>query len=63
MLEGTIERGFATPNEEARALLPTALRDDTALFPDAGVLARCHTFRDLGEDDALLEQIFEQVVG
>jgi spermidine/putrescine-binding protein len=59
----TIECGFATPNEPARELLPAPLRGDTALFPEAEVLARCHTFRDLGEDDALLQRIFEQVVG
>jgi spermidine/putrescine-binding protein len=57
----TIDRGFATPNERARALLPAALRDDPTLFPGAGVLSRCHTFRDLGENDARLERIFAEV--
>ena len=57
----TIERGFATPNERARALLPEALRDDPTLFPGADVLARCHTFRDLGGDGARLQQIFTEI--
>jgi spermidine/putrescine-binding protein len=58
----TIDRGFATPNESARARLPAALRDDATLFPGADVLARCHTFRDLGEDTARFERVFAEVV-
>ena len=57
----TIDRGFATPNERARALLPDLLRDDTTLFPGADVLARCHTFRDVGDGDARLERIFAEI--
>jgi len=57
----TIDCGFATPNERARALLPAVLRDDPTLFPGTDVLARCHTFRDLGDDDARMEQIFAEL--
>jgi spermidine/putrescine transport system substrate-binding protein len=50
----TIQGGFATPNEPARALLPAELRADNALFPDGVTLARCHLLRDLGDDERRL---------
>ena len=43
--------GYATPNQAARRLLPRPLQADTALFPDADTLARCHVFRDAGPEE------------
>jgi len=53
----TARNGFATPSEDARALLPTALREDAALFPDAETIGRCHTLHDLGDDEARLTPV------
>ena len=53
-IQSTIHFGFATPNQEARGLLPAELRDDPALFPDRTTLARCHALHDLGEEEGRL---------
>ena len=53
----TARNGFATPSEAARALLPSALREDPSLFPDAETIARCHTLHDLSDDEAKLEAV------
>ena len=53
----TAHNGFATPSEDARALLPTALREDAALFPDAETIARCHTLHDLGDDEVRISSL------
>jgi spermidine/putrescine-binding protein len=47
----TATKGFATPNEAARALLPSALREDPSLFPPPRTLRRCHALRDLSGDE------------
>lgn len=47
----TVERyGYSTPNAAARRLLPTELKDNPVLFPDAGVLGRCEAVRDVGPE-------------
>jgi spermidine/putrescine transport system substrate-binding protein len=53
----TVEYGFATPNVDARALLPAALREDANLFADSATLQRCQTLHDLGEGEACLAGI------
>lgn len=57
----TAEHGHATPNAAARALLPAAIRDDPALFPGDDVLARCHTFHDLGAAEAAIVAVYDAV--
>jgi spermidine/putrescine transport system substrate-binding protein len=58
----TETEGYATPNETARDLLPERLRRDAALFPSAAVLRRCAVFHDLGEREALLARVYDEVV-
>ena len=53
--------GGAQAGELASSLAAEALRDDPILFPGPDVLSRCHTFRDLGGDDARLEEIFAEL--
>ncbi len=36
---------YATPNRDARALLPPAIRDDPMIYPDAGTMARLYPDR------------------
>lgn len=54
-------RGYATPNEPARERLPPALRDDRTLFPPDAVLRRCHAFHDLGDAEARLVRVYEEI--
>jgi spermidine/putrescine transport system substrate-binding protein len=53
--------GYATPNEAASRLLPSELRDDRNLFPDPPTLARCHTLRDLGDQEQRLTDIWDRL--
>ena len=55
----TLQYGFATPSDAARAMLPDDLRDDRALFPDADTLTRCHVLRDLGPAEVRLAGLYE----
>ncbi len=57
----TRTRGYATPNEPARERLPPALRDDRTLFPSEPVLRRCHVFRDLGQAEARLVSVYDEL--
>jgi spermidine/putrescine transport system substrate-binding protein len=57
----TRTEGYATPNEPARERLPATLRDDETLFPADDVLRRCHTFHDLGDGEARLARVYEEV--
>jgi spermidine/putrescine transport system substrate-binding protein len=54
----TARNGYATPNRPARALLPAALRDDPALFPDSRTRARCHALRDLGAGESRMLDVW-----
>lgn len=58
----TARYGYATPNEAARALLGAALREDETLFPGPEMLRRCHAFHDLGEREADVVALYEDVV-
>jgi spermidine/putrescine transport system substrate-binding protein len=57
----TLLYGYATPNEVARSLLPTEVRDDRNLFPDALTVARCHTLRDLGENEQRFAAVWRSI--
>jgi spermidine/putrescine transport system substrate-binding protein len=57
----TARHGYATPNRAARALLPAAIREDPALFPDSAIRARCHVFRDLGDAERRFEAVWAAV--
>jgi spermidine/putrescine transport system substrate-binding protein len=59
----TRAEGYATPNEAARARLDEALRRDATLFPPEAILRRCTTFHDLGDDEARLVRLYEEVAG
>jgi spermidine/putrescine-binding protein len=59
----TLNGGYATPNGAARALLPPAIRDDEALFPDASTIAGSHTIHDVGSVGAAMELLFEKIKG
>jgi spermidine/putrescine transport system substrate-binding protein len=57
----TAHHGYATPNRAARALLPAALRNDPALFPDASTRQRCHVLCDLGPAESRLLDVWTTV--
>lgn len=42
--------GYATPNEEAKKLLPAKIRDDKAFYPTQKKLKKLATYQDLGLD-------------
>lgn len=50
----TLENGYATPNQAARALMPEEVRNRPALFADEATLAECFRLHDLGEGEGLL---------
>lgn len=60
----TVEKyGYSTPNAAARRLLPTELKDDPVLFPDAGVLGRCDVLRDVGPEGLRrLEDLWSEIL-
>ncbi len=60
----TVEKyGYSTPNAAARRLLPTEIRDDPVLFPDAGVLGRCEAVRDVGPEGLRrLEDLWSEIL-
>lgn len=61
---GTTERnGYATPNREARRLLPPALDRDSSLFPDEETLKRCVTLTAQGEAEARLSEEWKTLTG
>ena len=57
----TASNGYATPNREARAMLPRELRDDPILFPDASTRKSCFTLEDCGEREGQLAGRWEQL--
>ena len=57
----TLLYGYATPNEAARRLLPSELRDDPNLFPDSPTLARCRTLRDLGSREQRMTKVWDRL--
>jgi spermidine/putrescine-binding protein len=59
----TLNGGYATPNDVARALLPPEIRDDETLFPDAETVAGSHPIHDVGSGGVAMERLFEQIKG
>lgn len=52
---------YATPNREALALLPSEVRDDSAVYPPAEVLDRCGWLEDRGQAIAKVERVWRTV--
>lgn len=59
--ETVLAAGYATPNEAARERLPSAIRDDPSLFPDAQVLGRCQLLRDLGAATETVDALWSRL--
>lgn len=54
----TLNGGYATPNDVARALLPPEIRRDQSLFPDERMVARCSLLHDLGGGEQMMVDLF-----
>jgi spermidine/putrescine transport system substrate-binding protein len=55
------ELGYASPNKEARNLLPKEMRDNPAIYPDDTVLARAEFEEDPGDIDRVYEKYMEEL--
>ena len=55
------ELGYASPNKTARALLPKAMRDNSAIYPDDKILARAQFEVDPGNIDMTYEKYMEEL--
>lgn len=52
---------YATPNREALALLPEAVRENPTIYPPESVLSRCGWLEDRGAEIAKVERVWREV--
>jgi spermidine/putrescine-binding protein len=52
---------YSSPNREAIALLPKAVRENPAIFPPADVMPRLELLRDIGDAVPLYERLWTEV--
>jgi len=52
---------FATPNKAAFELLPSALKDNTNLFPTAAMLAKCEGIAPVGDAIDLYDKLWTEL--
>jgi spermidine/putrescine-binding protein len=52
---------YSSPNRAALALLPSAIRDNPAIFPSAEVVARTEVIEDIGAATVLYDRLWTEV--
>ena len=57
----TLNGGYATASDAARALLPPEVRDDETLFPDGETVSRCSLLHDLGGGELAMATLFADI--